>query len=182
MRGNRKLELPDWITPDGMLDLTKFPIDGLLEQALDSEFDAFRSACALFGSMSSAGRLEAGIHLIGLLGYYSFDLRRLEVIAEHLEHFHHESTANALLAEIRRVKSSNTTRRYLNRVLRSLRALPPHLVASGLEELAEDTSFSPKMRAKFRDCLDRYWGIGIDRSQGGVPLRGSNCSSRREDP
>lgn len=30
MRGNRKLELPDWITPDGMLNLTKFPIEVLL--------------------------------------------------------------------------------------------------------------------------------------------------------
>jgi hypothetical protein len=105
--------------------------------------------------MAGAGRLEAGLYLIGLLGFYPSDLQRLEVIAGQLGQFPHESSANALLAEIRRVRSSNTTRRYLDRVLRSLAVLPLYLVKSGLEGLAEDTSFSPKMRAKFRNCCER---------------------------
>lgn len=108
-------------------------------------------------SMAHTGRLEAGLYLIGLLNYCACDLRRLEVIAEQLGHFPHESSANALLAEIRRLRSSNTTRRYLARVLRSLVVLPPHLVRSGLELLAGDTSFSYKMRAKLRDCCERIW-------------------------
>src|SRR6266404_3815103 len=59
------------------------------------------------------------------------------------------------ITRIRRLRSSNTTRRYLDRVLQSLAVLPLHLVKSGLEVLAEDTSFSSKMRAKFRNCCER---------------------------
>ena len=157
MNGNSKVGFPRWITSEGTIDLAELPIDGILKEAIDSEFERFRSACVLLGSMASAGRLEAGLYLVGLLGCYASDLQRLEVIAGQLGHFPHESSANALLAEIRRVRSSNTTRRYLGRVLQSLSVLPLHLVKSGLKVLAEDTSFSPKMRAKFRNCRERIW-------------------------
>jgi hypothetical protein len=157
INGNRNVGFPRWITAEGTIDLVELPIDGILKQAIDPEFERFRSACVLLGSMAGAGRLEAGLYLIGLLGCYASDLQRLEVIAGQLGHFPHESSANALLAEIRRVRSSNITRRYLDRVLRSLAVLPLHLIKSGLEVLAEDTSFSPKMRAKFRSCRERIW-------------------------
>ena len=157
MKGNLELGTPPWITAEGTIDLTKLPIDFILKQAIDPEYEQFRSACVLLGSMAGAGRLEAGLYLLGLLGWYASDLHRLEVIAEQLAHFPHESSANALLAEIRRIRSSNTTRRYLDRVLRSLAVLPHDLVKSGLEVLAEDTSFSPKMRAKFRNSRERIW-------------------------
>jgi hypothetical protein len=155
MNGNSKVGFPRWITAEGTIDLAKLSIDGILKQAIDPEFERFRSACVLLGSMANAGRQEAGLYLIGLLAYYASDLQRLEVIAGQLGHFSHESSANALLAEIRRVRSSNTTRQYLGRVLQSLSVLPLHLVKSGLEVLAEDTSFSSKMRAKFRNCCER---------------------------
>jgi hypothetical protein len=155
MNGNSNVGFPRWITAEGTIDLAKLPIDGILREAIDPEFERFRSACVLLGSMASAGRLEAGLYLIGLLACYASDLQKLEVIAEQLGHFPHESSANALLAEIRRVRSSNTTRRYLGRVLQSLSVLPLHLVKSGLEVLAEDTSFSSKMRAKFCNCCER---------------------------
>jgi hypothetical protein len=155
MNGNSNVGFLRWITAEGTLDLAKLPIDGILREAIDPEFERFRSACVLLGSMASAGRLEAGLNLIGLLACYASDLQKLEVIAGQLRHFPHESSANALLAEIRRVRSSNTTRRYLGRVLQSLSVLPLHFVKSGLEVLAEDTSFSSKMRAKFRNCCDR---------------------------
>ncbi len=155
MNVNSNVGFPRWMTAEGTLDLAELPIDGILKQAIDPEFERFRSACTLLGSMAGAGRLEAGLYLIGLLGCYASDLQRLEVIAEQLGHFPHESSANALLAEIRRVRSSNTTRRYLDRLLRSLADLPLHLVKSGLEILAEDTSFSSNMRAKFRNCCER---------------------------
>jgi hypothetical protein len=157
MKGNGNVGSPRWITAEGTIDLAQLPIDNILKQAIDPEFEWFRSACALLGCMARGGRLEAGLYLIGLLGWYASDLQRLGVIAEQLAHFPHESSANALLAEIRRVRSSNTTRRYLDRVLRSLAVLPFDLVESGLEVLAEDTSFSSKMRAKFRNCCERTW-------------------------
>jgi hypothetical protein len=110
MNGNSKVGFPRWITAEGTIDLAKLSIDGILKQAIDPEFERFRSACVLLGSMANAGRQEAGLYLIGLLAYYASDLQRLEVIAGQLGHFSHESSANALLAEIRRVRSSNTTR------------------------------------------------------------------------
>lgn len=155
MNAKSKLESLPWITPEGYIDLTRFPIDGVLKEAIDPEFEQFRSACVLLGSMASYERQEAGLYLIGLLGYYASNLQRLEVIADQLTHFRHESSANALLAEIRRVRSSNTTRRYLTQVLRSLTLLPFDFVRSELEALGEDTSFSYKMRAKFRECCER---------------------------
>jgi len=98
---------PPWITADGEIDLDKLPIDGILKQTIDLDnFERFRSGCAVLGSMAGGGRLEAGLYLIGLIGYYASDLQRLEVIVEQLAHFHCPSSANALLAEIRRVKSS----------------------------------------------------------------------------
>lgn len=94
MNGNSRIGLPRWITAEGAIDLAELPIDGILKQAIDPEFGRFRSACALLGSMAAAGRLEAGLYLIGLLGCYASDLERLEVIAGQLGHFPHESSAN----------------------------------------------------------------------------------------
>ncbi len=156
MKRNGVPGLPRWITPDGELDLERLPLDGIFKQAIDAEFERFRSACVLLGSITRSGRPEAGLYLIGLFAYHASDLRRLEVIAEQLAYFRHQSSADALFAEIRRVKSSNTTRRYLDRVLRSLAALPADLVNNtGLEALAQDTSFSSKMRAKFWNARER---------------------------
>ena len=154
MRTRSKIASMPWMTPDATLDLAVFPIDSILKQALSPEFDQFRSGCILLGSMAGGSRPEAGVYLVGLLRYYASDLQRLEVVAEQLAHFRDDSSAHALLAELRRVKSSNTTRRYLGRVLRSLARFPSRLVKPALEDLANDTSFSAKIRAKFRDVLE----------------------------
>lgn len=104
--------------------------------------------------MAAAGRSEAGVFLVGLLVYYRADLERLGEVVEQLGHFRNESSADALLGELRRIKSSNSTRRYLDRVLRSLTYLPAALVEDGLRELAADPAFSPKMRAKLRAAIE----------------------------
>jgi hypothetical protein len=67
MNGNSNVGFPRCITAEGTIDLAKLPIDGILKEAIDPEFERFRSACVLLGSMASAGRLEAGLYLIGLL-------------------------------------------------------------------------------------------------------------------
>jgi hypothetical protein len=169
--------LPRWITPNGEIDLERLPLDGIFKQAIDPEFERFRSACVLLGSIARSGRSEAGVYLLGLFAYYASDLRRLEAIAEQLAHFRHQSAADALFAEIRRVKSSNTTRRYLDRVLRSLAALPGSLVNTGLEALAQDTSFSSTMRAKLWSVRERtntgFGDQGLDLRAVGLELADS---------
>lgn len=88
-------------------------------------------------------------------GCYASDLQRLEVMAGQLAHFPHGSSANALLAEIRRVRSSNTTRRHLDREFRSPARRRLGLVKSGQEVLALDTCLSSRKRAKFRNRCER---------------------------
>jgi hypothetical protein len=145
---------PSWITSEGYLDFEKFPIDSVLRQAVDADAGRFRNGCRILGSMAAAGRSEAGVFLVGLLVYYRADLERLGEVVEQLGHFRNESSADALLGELRRIKSSNSTRRYLDRVLRSLTYLPAALVEDGLRELAADPAFSPKMRAKLRAAIE----------------------------
>jgi len=59
-----------------------------------------------------------------------------------------------LFGEFKRVKSSNTTRRYLGAVIKVLSQMPPKLVEAGFDSLADDKSFSPKMREKFRAVFE----------------------------
>jgi hypothetical protein len=64
----------------------------------------------------------------------------------------------ALINELRRVMSSNTTRRYLDAVLTALSRLPGELVYDRLLELSRDRSFSVKWRRKFEDAARRLEG------------------------
>ena len=99
-------------------------------------------------------RREAGIYLLGLLADLPPDgLEDREHVVQALGYYETASSAAALFGEIRRVKSSNTTRRYLDSVLRSITVLPAPLVRTELEALADDTAFSYKMRAKFREAI-----------------------------
>ena len=154
----KKLDLPDvpWITAEGYLDVTKFPIDDVLRQALSGDPEESRHAVAMLDSMARRKRREAGIFLLGLLSDLPPDALedRLHVV-EALGHFETESSGAALVGEMRRVKSSNTTRRYLDAVLESICMLPASVVLEGLEALAGDTTFSYRMRAKFREAIWR---------------------------
>ena len=55
-----------------------------------------------------------------------------------------------------------TTRRYLGALIKVLSAMPPELIEADFEALAQDRSFSPKMREKFSAVLanrvhEDYW-------------------------
>ncbi len=144
-----------WITEHGTLDLTKFPIDLLLRQTLDRDQGSYRSACTLLGSMCVAGRAEAGIYLLGLLQFHQDDLERLKVVVENLASLRTTESMRALVNELHRVRSSNSTRGYLASVLRALSYFPSSLVQEPLRALAEDKSFSVKMRQKFNVVLEQ---------------------------
>ena len=141
---------PPWLTKDGSLDLGKFPIDGVLAQALRQDQEAFRSALTLLYSMQRGGRREAGIVLLGLLAECPDDWSKRIEIVKALDGFHTRGCAGVLFSEVRRVTSSNTTRRYLAAVLDALSSMPRELVDHELEILGEDTRFSYRMREKFR--------------------------------
>ena len=142
-----------WISKDGNLDPAKFPIDGTLKQAISGDLAQFRSGLNMLGSMCAHGRDEAGIFLLGLWVACSDDLERRGLIAEALWGVNTKTCADLLFAELKRVKSSNTTRRYLVAVIKVLASMPSELVQDGFTSLANDTSFSQKMRAKFEEAI-----------------------------
>lgn len=91
---------------------------------------------------------------MGLLRYYQNDLEKLVMIVESLRGFNIRECADTLFAELKRVKSSNTTRKYVNAIIRELSYFPYEIVKEGLQELSQDKSFSYKMRNKFQELLD----------------------------
>ena len=114
--------------------------------------------------MPGHGRREAGVFLLGLLLASEGDsLERRAIIVEALSSVRTKACADLLFGELRRVKSSNTTRRYLATVIKVLASMPRELILDGFAELAADKSFSQKMRDKFRaviasaDRLDDEW-------------------------
>jgi len=148
----KQLNVP-WITSDGYFDVTKFPIDSVLKQTLSNNIDEFRSGCSLLSSMSSRNRFEANIYLIGLLEYFSEDIDRLIIIVESFKFMKNKKCAEVLFKELKRVKSSNTTRRYLNTVLQSLSYFPLEIIEEGFNELIKDNQFTYRMKTKFKEIL-----------------------------
>ena len=142
-----------WITKDGCIDLGKFPIDGVLQQAIDRNPELFRAGVNMLRSMHGYGRQEASVFLLGLLVACDDNLERRSLIVEALRGVNTKACADLLFGELRRVKSSNTTRRYLATVIQVLASMPAELIQDGFAALADDKSFSQRMRAKFRAAL-----------------------------
>jgi hypothetical protein len=139
-----------WITKEGHLDPAQFPIDGVLKQALSDDDPEFRTGLNLLRTMYGHGRTEAGIFLLGVLVNCEDHWEKRIRIVEAMTGMHTKPCADLLFGELKRVKSSNTTRRYLAAVIKFLSSMPSELIEEGFETLADDRSFSPKMRDKFR--------------------------------
>ena len=109
-------------------------------QALSEQPRDVWSAASTLMIMYSKGRTEAAVFLMGLVKYYEDDLERLSDVVEHLGNIHLQKCADLLFEEVKRLKSSNTTRRYLNLVLKRLAAFPLKMVEDGFESLESDHS------------------------------------------
>ncbi len=144
-----------WITKEGFFDSTKFPIDNVLKHALSDDDRVFRSGLRILRLMSHEGRIEAGVFLLGLLVHCDDNWEKRIKILEAMKGIDTKPCANLLFSELKRVKSSNTTRRYLGAVINVLSDMPLELIEEGFRTLAEDSLFSPKMREKFRAVLEK---------------------------
>ena len=144
-----------WITKEGVFDPAQFPIDSVLKQALSDDDQQFRSGLNMLSSMYGHGRTEAGVFLLGLLVNCDDNWEKRIAIVEAMKFIHTKPCADLLFGELKRVKSSNTTRRYLGAVIKVLSDMPSELNEEGFRTLAEDRSFSPKMRDKFRAVLEK---------------------------
>ena len=148
-----------WSTEEGYLDFSKVSMDGILKQSLSPDITQFRSACQTLGTMQANGRAEAEVYLVGLFYRFRDDLMRLADIVEHLPK--DSRSVQMLIAELYRVKSSNSTRRYLTIVIKTLASYPRPLIEEDLERLSRDKTLSVRMRAKFEAYLDK-WRFGDD--------------------
>jgi len=144
-----------WITKEGNFDLAQFPIDGVLKQALSEDDQEFRTGLSMLSSMCRHGRTEAGVFLMGVLLNCEDHWEKRIRIVESMKFIKTKPCADLLFSELKRVKSSNTTRRYLGAVINVLSDMPSELIEDGFQTLAEDRSFSPKMRDKFRAVLEK---------------------------
>ncbi len=125
--------------------------NGVLRQALSSDDKVFRDACSILKSMCHAKRVEAGVFLFGLQRHYCENYARLILIADALEWFACPETVQALAAELRRVPGSNSTRRYLRRVIDALKALPAKLTAETIQSLAADPLVGARLRRHLKE-------------------------------
>lgn len=148
----RELNVP-WITKDGYLDLAKLPIDSVLSQALSDDWQKLGSACRTLASMTLMGRAEAGVFLCGLLGYCENDTTRKEEIVEALGCVKTHQAAGLLFTELDRIESSNSTRGYINKILKALERFPLEIVEKGFERLLSDPRWTYRMKRKFREIL-----------------------------
>ena len=142
------------ITKEGYFDPARFPIESVLKQALSDDDQEFRTGLNMLRSMYGHGRTEAGVFLLGVLVNCEDNWEKRIRIVEVMTGIHTKPCADLLFGELKRVKSSNTTRRYLGAVIKVLSSMPSELIEEGFETLAEDRSFSPKMRDKFRAVLE----------------------------
>jgi hypothetical protein len=151
-----------FITKDGYFDLAQLPINSVLKQAMSDDEQEFRTGVNTLASMYGYGRMEAGVFLLGLLANCADNWEKRIRIVEAMTGIHTKPCADLLFGELKRVKSSNTTRRYLGVIIKVLSSMPSELIDDGFETLAEDRSFSPKMRDKFRAVLEnqRFEDLG----------------------
>src|SRR5262249_53291380 len=117
-----------WITKEGYFDPAKFPIDSVLKQALSQNEQELHSGLNMLSSMQAHGRKEAGVFLMGLLLNCDDRWERRIAIVEAMESIKTQTCVDLLFRELKRVKSSNTTRRYLATVIRVLSLMPSELV------------------------------------------------------
>jgi hypothetical protein len=135
---------------DFYFDPATYPLEKVLKKALSREDRDFHTACQLLIARKEHAEDEVIVVFLGLLAFYSDNLARLTSIVGFLRIVPSEATAERLFAELRRVKSANTTRGYLSAVLDSLAEYPLSLTGDRFAELSEDPAFSQRRRAQFR--------------------------------
>ena len=151
------LKFVNWLENGGQLDYSMISIRGNIQDALSDDLETSAQGCQVLGSVSTHGRLDAVIFLLGLLTYYRDDLKRLEAVVEALGFCRTPIVADALFGEIARLKGSNQTRSYLNVTIKKLSWFPKEMVADRFLKMSEDTKNSTRMRAKFRAVAEKFF-------------------------
>ena len=130
------------------------PIDPVVKLALSDDPQTYNRALPLLRNMAEFKRDEAAVFLIGLLMTCGDDWEKRIAVVRYLHAVKTDACVDVLLGELREVKSTNSTRPYLLEVIRTLSGMPPKLVRSKLQALAEDVSVTPWVRTRIHTALD----------------------------
>lgn len=143
-----------WITEDGYMDYSKYPIEQPAKESLSRDDKKFRNACRTLGAMAREGNKQAEIFLFGLINYFNDNIKKLEVIVAEFSLIKTKQSTNFLFGELERVKSNNTTRIYINTIIGKLSLFPDDMVLEKFIELSENKNFSYRMRKKFLAIIE----------------------------
>lgn len=129
-------------------------IDPVVKLAMSQDHHEYTWALLLLRNMYEFRRDEAGVFLIGLLLTCGNNWEKRLAVVNILFHVQTEACVSLLFDELRRVRNTNSTGRYLRALVDVLSDMPTKLVCSGFRALAEDKSFSHRMRSLFKQALD----------------------------
>ena len=130
------------------------PIDPVVKLALSDDPQTYNWALPLLRNMAEFKRDEAAVFLIGLLMTSGEDWEKRIAVVGYLHAVKTDACVDVLLEELRKVKSTNSTRRYLQQVIDTLTCLPSKLVRTKLEALAEDGSLTPWLQTRIQAAGD----------------------------
>ena len=139
---------------DAFNDPENCSLDPVAKMALSDDRHEYSWALHLLRNMYEFDREEAGVFLVGHFAHCGNDWEKRMAIVNVLYHVQTAPCVRLLFGELRRVKNTNSTRRYLRELISVLRDMPPKLVRPGFEALAEDKSFTNRARMKFQHVLD----------------------------
>jgi hypothetical protein len=139
----------------GTVDLKNIPIDAALHNIMDGDDRELRGRCGVLVAMYDAGKKESAIFLYGLMAQNYGNMARKEIIVKALGNIETEECANILFKELQDIESNNSTRGYIDTILKSISRLPHDIISEGIKSLLNDKKWSYKMKAKFEDILIR---------------------------
>ena len=142
-----------WIRNDGGIDFKQIPIEAALHNVIDGNNDELRGRCGALAFMYTEGKKEAAIFLYGLMAHNYNDIVRKEIIVKSFKDIETKEAAEILFRELNSIDSNNTTRKYIDEILKVLKNYPTELIKDRLELLMRDKKWSIRMKRKFEEVL-----------------------------
>ena len=148
----KKSSVP-WTGNDGGIDIKKIPIEAALKNVIDGNNDELRGRCGALAFMYNEGKKEAAIFLYGLIAQNYNNIARKEIIIKSFNYIETKEAAEILFNELKCIVSDNTTRGYIDEILKVLKHYPTEIIKDGFESLLRDNKWSIKMKRKFEEVL-----------------------------
>jgi len=136
-------------------DLKELPMEVALHNIIDGTDGDLRDRCGALLAMYRVGKKEVPIFLYGLMAYNYRNIARKEIIVQALENLETKEWANILFNELRYIESNNSTRSYIDAIVKSISKFPLDMIRKDMETLLNDKKWSYKMKKKFEDILVR---------------------------